>query len=77
MKLNILEQLKSFKLDKNFVRVKGKKKKFLVWHSHNFSLPYIAAEESFIISTKSIFNLYFLCFILDKLHAFKIIVYIF
>ena len=48
-------------------------KKNLVWHSHNFLLPYITVEEYFIISIKFIFNLYFLCFVVDELPAFIII----
>ena len=50
-------------------------KKILVWHSHNFLLPYITVEEYFIISITSIFNLYFICFAVDELPAFIIIVY--
>ena len=50
-------------------------KKNLVWHSHNFFLPYITVEEYFIISTTYIFNLYFLYVVVDELPAFIIIVY--
>ena len=53
------------------------KKKILVWHSHNFLLPYTAVEEYFIISFTFIFNLYFLCFVVDKIPAFIVILYIF
>ena len=45
-------------------------KKNLVWHSHNFLLPYTAVKEYFIISFTFIFNRYFLCFTVDKLRAF-------
>ena len=38
-------------------------KKYLVSHSHNFLLPCIRVEESFIIRIKFIFNLYFLCLV--------------
>ena len=48
------------------------KKKYLVWHSHNFLLPYITAEEYFIIIIAFIINLYFLCFAVNKLPAFII-----
>ena len=44
------------------------KKKNLMWHSHNFLLPYIT--EYFIISITFIFNLYFLGFVDDELLAF-------
>ena len=50
-----------------------KEKKNLVWHSHNFLLPYITVEEYFIISITFIFNRYFLCFAVDELPAFIII----
>ena len=49
--------------------------KHLVWHSHNFLLPCITVEEYFIISSALIFNLSFLCFGIDELPAFIIIVY--
>ena len=52
---------------------RNKKKKNLVWHSHNFLLSYITVEEYFKISTTFIFNLYFLCFVVDELPAFIII----
>ena len=42
-----------------------KKKKNLVWHSHNFLLPYITLEVYFIICFTFIFNHYFLCFVVD------------
>ena len=45
-----------------------------VWHSHNFLLPYITIEEYFIISIAFIFNLYFICFVVDTLPAFTVIV---
>ena len=48
-------------------------KKNLVWHSHNFFLPYIIVEEYFINSITFIFNLYFLCFVVDELPAFKLL----
>ena len=48
--------------------------KNLVWHSHNFLLPYTAVEGYFIISFTFIFNFYFLCFPVDKLPAFIVIV---
>ena len=51
---------------KNFIE------KDLVWHSHNFLLPCITVEEYItIISITLIFNLYFLCFVVDELPAFK------
>ena len=49
--------------------------KNLAWHSHNFPLPYITVEEYFIISITFIVNLHFLCFAVDELPAFIIIVY--
>ena len=49
-------------------------KKNLVWHSHNFLLPYITVEEYFIMSITFIFKLYFLCFVVDELPAFIVIV---
>ena len=52
-------------------------KKNLVWHSHNFLLPYITVEEYFINSITFIFNLYFICFVVDELPAFIVIVNIF
>ena len=51
------------------------KKKILVWHSHNFLLPYNTVEECFIIGITFTFNLYFLCFVVDELPASIIIVY--
>ena len=41
------------------------------------SLPYITVEEYFIISITFIFNLYFLCFVVDELPALIVIVNIF
>ena len=52
-----------------------KRKKNLVWYSHNFLLPCITVEEYFIISITITFNVYFLCFVSDELHAFIIIVW--
>ena len=49
-------------------------KKNLVWHSHNFLLPCITVEENFIIIISFIFNLYFLCFVVDELPTFIVIV---
>ena len=49
--------------------------KNLVWHSHNFLLPYIIVEKYFIISITFIFNRYFLSFVLDELLAFITLVY--
>ena len=49
--------------------------KNLVWHSHIFLLPYIIVEEYFINSITFIFNLYFICFVVDDVPAFIIIVY--
>ena len=49
--------------------------KNLVWHSHNFLLPYIIVEEYFFNSITFIFNLYFICFVVDELPFFIIIVY--
>ena len=46
----------------------------MVWHSHNFFLPDITVEEYFSISITLIFNLYFLCFVVDELPAFIVIV---
>ena len=43
--------------------------KNLVWHSHNFLLPCITVEKCFITSITFIFNLYFLCFVVDELPA--------
>ena len=51
------------------------KKKNLVRHSHNFLLPYIMLEEYFINSLTFIFNFYCICFVVDELFAFIIIVY--
>ena len=48
--------------------------KNLVWHSHNFLLPYTVVEEYFIISFTFIFDLYFQCFTVDKIPAFIVIV---
>ena len=42
------------------------KLKNVVWHSHNFLLPYITVEEYFIICLTFIFNLYFLCFVVGS-----------
>ena len=52
-------------------------KKNLVWHSHNFLLPYLIVKEYFINNITFIFNLFFLyiCFVVDELPAFIIIVY--
>ena len=52
-----------------------KLKKNLLWHSHNFLLPYITVEEYFLISITFILNLYFLSFVADELPASIIIVY--
>ena len=49
--------------------------KNLVWHTHNFLLPYITVKECFIINNTFVFNLYFLCFAVDELPAFIIINY--
>ena len=49
--------------------------KNLMWHSHNLLLPYIIVEEYFINNITFIFNLYFMCFVVDELPAFIIIVY--
>ena len=51
--------------------------KNLLWRSHNFLLPCITEEEYFIINTTLMFNLYFLCFVVDQLPAFIVIVNIF
>ena len=51
-----------------------KEKKYLVWHSHNFLLPYITVEEYFIISIIFMFNLQFLCIVVDELFTFIFIV---
>ena len=56
---------------KNVILLKIKN---LVWHSHNFLLSYITLEECFIISFTFIFNYYFLCFVVDKLPDFIVIV---
>ena len=56
---------------------KKRERKNLVWHSQNFLLPYITIEEYFIIRIPFIFNLYFLCFVVDELPAFIVIVNIF
>ena len=48
--------------------------KNLVWQSPNFLLPYIIVKEYFI-SITFIFNPYFLCFVVDELPAFLIIVH--
>ena len=48
--------------------------KNLVWHSHNFLLPYITVEEHFIICFTFIFNLYFQWFVVDELPAFIVTV---
>ena len=48
--------------------------KNLVWHSHNFLLPYIIVEKYFIISIIFIFIPYFLFFVVDESPAFIIIV---
>ena len=42
-------------------------------HGKNFLLPYITVEEYFIICFTFIFNLYFLCFVVDELPAFIVI----
>ena len=55
--------------------VRHKKKKNLVWHSHNFLLPNIIVEKYFINSITFIFNFYFICFVINELPAFIIIVY--
>ena len=55
----------------------SRKKKNLVWHSHNFLLPHIIVEEYFIYSITFKFNLYFICFVVHELPSFIIIVYIF
>ena len=52
-----------------------KKKKNLVFQSHNFLLPYIMLKEYFINSIAFIFKLYFICFIVDEFRDFIIIVY--
>ena len=57
------------KITKNFF-----KKKNLVWHSHNFLLPYIIVEEYFINSIAFILNLYFICFVVDELPGFIIFI---
>ena len=50
--------------------------KNLVWHSHNFLLPYtIAVEEYFTTSNTFMFNLYFIRFVIDELPPFIIIVW--
>ena len=49
--------------------------KNLVWHSHNPLLLYITVEEYFIVVIPFIFNLYFLCFVVDELPAFIIVVF--
>ena len=46
-----------------------------MWHSHNFLLPWNTVDEYFIISITFIFNLYFLCFVVDELPAFIIVVH--
>ena len=50
------------------------KEKNLVFHSHNFLLPYITVEEYFIFGIAFKFNLYFLCFVVYELPAFIFIV---
>ena len=40
--------------------------KNLVCHYHNFLLPYIIVEEYYIKSIAFLFNLYFLCFVVDE-----------
>ena len=58
-----------------FAAIGKRKGKNLMRHSHNFFLPYITVEEYFINSITFIFNLYFICFVIDELPAFIIIVY--
>ena len=41
------------------------KKLILVWHLHNFLLPYITTEEIFIISPAIIFKLHNVCFAVE------------
>ena len=41
-------------------------KKSLVWHSHNFPLPYITVEEYIVFSITFIFNLYFYFVVVDE-----------
>ena len=49
--------------------------KNLVCHSHNFLLPYIIVEKYFINSITFIFNFDFICFVVNELPSFIIIVY--
>ena len=56
--------------------VEGKIKN-MVWHSHNFLLPYSTVEEYFIMRILFIFNLHFPCFAVDELPVFIVIVNIF
>ena len=49
-------------------------KKILVWHSHNFLLPYITVEEYYIICFTFICNLYFQWLVVDELPAFIVTV---
>ena len=52
-------------------------KMYLVWHSLNFLLPCITVGKYFIISITFIFNLYFLCFVVDEITSFMIMSIIF
>ena len=75
----IVLQVNHFKFIENFFTITPYSVKItlknLVWHSHNFLLPYITVEEYFIISITFMFNLYFLYFVADELPASIIIVY--
>ena len=67
LSLNSSKQIK-FSLFQTYI-------KNLVWHSHNFLLPYITVEEYFINSIAFKFNLHFICFVVHELPGYIVIVY--